>query len=177
MGYKIVAVNPLIKPFPLVSFGLTNVASLEGIKEQAFLKYKKIAQSMIDADEAYAKSSGCETLNNDGRAEIFNDFREGAEKALGKFEKTRWPKIGPALEAHLARQKRRLAHFEASCRFLGCDNPHRQKHGRGLERNTKAHRPMVKPLFCGVHVGLRKLLTEKQLAEIHAASEKRVVAK
>ena len=131
MGYKIVAVNPL-KPFPLPSFGLANVASLDDANSQL------------------------RTLT-----------------AVLKFE-ARWAegKIEPALKLHLARQERRLAHFNASCRFVGCDNPRRQKRGGGT--GTKARRPAVRPLFCGAHVGLRKLLTQSALDELHTSSTKRV---
>lgn len=138
--YKIVAVNPL-KPFPLPSFGLANVTSLDDAKSQI------------------KKAKG------------------GEEERIAALE-ARWAegKIEPALKAHLARQKRRLAHFETSCRVLVCGNPRRQKRGNGGERGAKANRPGVKPLFCGGHVNLRKCLTREMLAELYAASEKRVVA-
>ena len=73
-----------------------------------------------------------------------------------------------------ARQERRLAHFKASCRVAGCDNPHRQKRGRGLATGTKARRPGMKPLFCGAHMWLRKCLTKEALGELHKLSANRV---
>ncbi|MDO8676228.1 MAG: hypothetical protein Q7K16_01050 [Candidatus Azambacteria bacterium] len=42
MGYRVVTVNPL-KPFPLLSFGLANVVSLDDVKKQIAEKYKKAA--------------------------------------------------------------------------------------------------------------------------------------
>ncbi len=132
MGYRVVTVNPL-KSFPLPSFGLANITSLEDAEEQ--IKGK------------------------------------GRDEHIAALE-VRWPKIELALTLHLARQERRLAHFNIACRVVGCDNPRRQKRGGGNGR--KAKRPGVRPLFCGGHLGLRKCLTKEMLAELHASSAKRV---
>jgi len=173
MGYKIVAVNPLIISFPLPSFGLANMTSLDDVKKVIFKKYKEMAEEKIDEDGVAAISGGGQQLNAAGRIIIFDEYKEVAEKAFEKFKKERWPKIEPALKLHLARQERRLAHFKVSCRLVSCDNPHRQKRGGGTGR--KARRPAARPLFCGAHVGLRKLLTQDMLDALHASSERRVV--
>lgn len=167
MGYKIVAVNPL-KSFPIPSYGLANVAGLEDTRKQIFEKFIKMAQMKIDACDAYIEVNGGQKLNSDGRAEIFSDYGRIAQNEFEKFEEERWPKIEPALKLHLARQERRQAHFNVSCRFLGCDNPHPlgtayfRRFGRDASRGsstpkstsqaavqgTKRHSPQF---FCGSH--------------------------
>lgn len=176
MGYKIVAVSPL-KSFPIASLKLANVVSVNDAQKQVFEKYRKMAQMRIDSEDAQVSMldvAGGQKLNADGRAEIFGDYEKVAEKEFKKFEEERWPKIEPELETYLERQKRRQKHFESACRMEGCDNPHRQKRVRGLATGTKSRRPGVRPLFCGVHVGLRKLLTKEALDQLYKSSANRV---
>lgn len=166
MGYHLVTVNPL-KPFPIASFGLANVMSLKDVENAILKKYKEMAQEKIDADDARA-ASGSKRLNTTGHTEIFLDFEKLAYSEFEKFKEERWPKIELVLKVHLARQERRMAHFKSACRFAGCNNLRRQKRGSGGERGTKAQRPIIKPLFCGVHIGLRKQLTREMLDALHA---------
>lgn len=146
MGYRVVTVNPL-KQFPIAYFGLTNVVSLDDAKGQILAKFKKMAQLKINA----------------------------AEDEVAMLEK-RWVdgKIQPALDLHLARQKRRQVHFNSACRLDGCGNPHRGKRVNGLERGTKTRRPGARPLFCGAHVWLRKSLTQEALNALHKSSANRI---
>ncbi len=183
MRYKIVAVDQLSKPFPLVLFGLANVVSLEDANGQLIKKYKEMAQLRIDADDAHAKIAGEPSLNADGRQCIFDEYRNVAEGEFDGLDE-RWSKIEPALKLHLARQKRRLAHFKVSCRAFGCDNPHPlgsayfRRFGHGAAKGssmpkstgqavamqgTKRHSPQF---FCGCHRWLKSQLSSENYARL-----------
>jgi len=56
MRYKIVAVDPL-KPFPLPSFGLANIASLDDAKKQTDEKYEKAATAEIETNKVFQELS------------------------------------------------------------------------------------------------------------------------
>lgn len=172
MGYKIVAVNPL-KPFPLPSFRLANIKSIDDANSQIEKWFKDAKKQGVEAERVRHGIAGLAFGSEEAtKIEIFWD--SGCSERIAALE-ARWAegKIEPALKIHLARQEKRLAHFKVSCRFADCDNPHRQKRGGGT--GTKARRPAVRPLFCGAHVGLRKLLTQGALDALHASSERRVV--
>lgn len=173
MGYAIVAVNPL-KQFPVASFRLANIVSLDDAKKQITEKYKAMAQLKIDADDARVKIEGGQALNADGRAGIFSDYQKAAEGESEKLE-ARWLKIEPALKLHLARQERRIAHFRIACRFSGCDNPKPssvERHGT----NTKSRRPGAKPLFCRGHLWAQGMISTKDIRRLQADEKNRVTA-
>lgn len=176
MGYKIVAVNPLIKPFPLVSLGIANMVSFDDAKNRIFEKYRKMSKMKIDADDARVDVEGGWKLNVDGRAEIFGDYEKAAEKELGVFKEGRWLKIEPALKLHLKRQERRLTHFKSACRFSGCDNPRplgTLYYGASRMGGHAVHRHNA-PLFCGVHAHLRRAISAEAKNELIANSSKRL---
>ncbi|MDO8574805.1 MAG: hypothetical protein Q7R61_00805 [bacterium] len=155
MRYKIVAVDPLKKPFPLLSFDLANVASVDD------------ARGQIRTRGVKAQAAEIETL-----AEIATLEERWAE---GKIE--------PALKLHLARQERRLEHFKSACRFFGCDNPHPlgsayfrrfghgAAHGSSMPKSTvqaamqgtKRHSPQF---FCGGHRWLKSQLSNENYARL-----------
>lgn len=164
MGYRLVIVSPL-KPFPIASFGIANMANLEDAKKQISAAAKNVAAAEILALDAGVP------LKRDYEIRAAHEKR--AEAEIIRLEE-RWPKIEPALKMHLARQERRLVHFKASCRVSGCTNLHRQARVGTAVCATKAHRPAARPLFCRLHVGVRRWLTKDALDALHASSAKRV---
>ena len=173
MRYTIVAVSPLNNLFPIVSFGLANIASLDDAKKQITEKYKTMAKMRIDADDARVQIGGGQELNADGRAEIFSDHQKIADAEFEKFEMERWPKIEPALNLHLARQERRVAHFKSACRVSSCDNPKPQpveRHGT----NTKSRRSGAKPLFCRNHRWAQGMMSKDDIRRLQADEKNRV---
>jgi len=111
----------------------------------------------------------------------FKEVKEGQSASIrerysafytndAKFLEERWPVIEPALKRHLARQERRVKHWEASCRLATCINParaSRQAKGPRKQRRWTSH-------FCGLHTGLKNVLTAAQIAELRGNIAKRV---
>lgn len=176
MGYRLVAVNPLI-PFPLPKFGVTglaDVASLDDATKQIKDQFKEAAQLRIDAEEARIKIDGGQLLATDVE-KIRADYEKTASEQIERLNE-RWGKIEPALKLHLARQGRRKKHFSGSCRFAGCDNP-KPEAVKVIGGNTKSRRPGAKPLFCRSHRWVQGMISKENIRSLQADEKNRVVIK
>lgn len=154
MVYEIVHTDPLVRPFPFQSFGLANVVSFDDAKSQIVKRHQAAALDRLANME--------EKVAQDLREEIMGEYEAASEEEVGRLGE-RWPKVEPAFKLHIARQERRRVHFRASCRLMGCENPH----GLAKRKAASGRKTRRWPrLFCGRHADLRGRITAEDYARL-----------
>ncbi|OHA05155.1 MAG: hypothetical protein A3H69_04155 [Candidatus Sungbacteria bacterium RIFCSPLOWO2_02_FULL_47_9] len=161
MRYAVIAgVPPSTKPFLLAGLVDGPVKSLD----EAFKAIDKATEAAVEkAKDDYVASVDNGTPEPDA-AEILARAKQATEEMFAAKKSN----IKAAFALHKARQERRVAHFDRSCKLEGCIDPKRKPARTGSGHKSRRWTQS----FCGPHAGLVNLITKEKLAELRGASKR-----